>query len=88
MELQTLVLELCQRNGFTAILVTHDVEEAVFMADRVAVLTQRPTRVAEIVPIALPRPRNQLTTREDPRFLELRHHLMTALLGDAVDAGR
>ena len=88
MELQTLVLELCQRNGFTAILVTHDVEEAVFMADRVAVLTQRPTRVAEIVPIALPRPRNQLSTREDPRFLQLRHHLMTALLGDAVDTAR
>jgi NitT/TauT family transport system ATP-binding protein len=88
MELQTLVLELCQRNGFTAILVTHDVEEAVFMADRVAVLTQRPTRVAEIVPIGLPRPRNQLSTREDPRFLQLRHHLMTALLGDAVDTAR
>ena len=88
MELQTLVLELCRQNGFTAILVTHDVEEAVFMADRVAVLTQRPTRVAEIVPIGLERPRNQLTTRENPRFLELRHHLMTALLGDLAEAGR
>jgi NitT/TauT family transport system ATP-binding protein len=64
------------------------VEEAVFMADRVAVLTQRPTRVAEIVPIELERPRNQLTTRENPRFLELRHHLMTALLGDLAEAGR
>jgi len=88
MELQTLVLELCQRNGFTAILVTHDVEEAVFMADRVAVLTNRPTRVAEIVSIDLKRPRHQLGTREQPRFLELRHHLMTALLGDAAEAGR
>jgi len=88
MELQTLVLELCRQNKFTAILVTHDVEEAVFMADRVAVLTQRPTRIAEIVPIELARPRNQLSTRENPRFLELRHHLMTALLGDMVEAAR
>lgn len=88
MELQTLVLELCRRNKFTAILVTHDVEEAVFMADRVAVLTKRPTRVAEVLPIDLERPRHQLGTREQPRFLELRHHLMTALLGDVVEAGR
>lgn len=88
MELQTLVLELCQRNKFTAILVTHDVDEAVFMADRVAVLTKRPTRVAEVLPIELERPRHQLTTRENPRFLELRHHLMTALLGDVAEAGR
>jgi NitT/TauT family transport system ATP-binding protein len=88
MELQSLVLELCHRNGFTAILVTHDIEEAVFMADRVAVLTQRPTRVAEIAPIGLARPRNQLSTREDPRFLKLRHHLMTALLGDTAAAPR
>jgi len=88
MELQTLVLELCRQNKFTAILVTHDVEEAVFMADRVAVLTQRPTRIAEIVPIELARPRNQLSTRENPRFLELRHHLMTALLGDMAEAAR
>jgi NitT/TauT family transport system ATP-binding protein len=88
MELQSLVLDLCRQNKFTAILVTHDVEEAVFMADRVAVLTQRPTRVAEIVPIELARPRSQLSTRENPRFLELRHHLMTALLGDLADAAR
>jgi len=88
MELQTLMLDLCRQNKFTAILVTHDVEEAVFMADRVAVLTQRPTRIAEIVPIELARPRNQLSTRENPRFLELRHHLMTALLGDMVEATR
>jgi NitT/TauT family transport system ATP-binding protein len=88
MELQTLVLELCRQNKFTAILVTHDVEEAVFMADRVAVLTRRPTRTAEIVPIELARPRNQLSTRENPRFLELRHHLMTALLGDMLEAAR
>jgi len=81
MELQSLVLDLWRQNGFTAVLVTHDVEEAVFLADRVAVLSPRPTVVAEIVEVDLPRPRDHLATREDRRFLDLRHYLMTALLG-------
>jgi NitT/TauT family transport system ATP-binding protein len=82
MELQSLVLDLWKQNGFTAVLVTHDVDEAVFLADRVAVLSARPSHISEIVPVDLPRPRDQLETREDSRFLELRHHLMSALLGD------
>jgi NitT/TauT family transport system ATP-binding protein len=82
MELQSLVLDLWQAKGFTAVLVTHDVEEAIFLADRVVVLSGRPSTVSQIVPVPLPRPRNQLTTREDRRFLELRHHLMTSLLGN------
>lgn len=81
MELQSLVLDLWQHSGFTAILVTHDVDEAVFLADRVAVMSARPSHISEIVAVDLPRPRDQLTTREDGRFLELRHHLMSALLG-------
>jgi NitT/TauT family transport system ATP-binding protein len=84
MELQSLVLDLWQAKGFTAVLVTHDVEEAIFLADRVVVLSGRPSTVSQIVPVPLPRPRNQLTTRENRRFLELRHHLMTSLLGSKI----
>jgi NitT/TauT family transport system ATP-binding protein len=84
MELQSLVLDLWQAKGFTAVLVTHDVEEAIFLADRVVVLSGRPSTVSQIVPVPLPRPRNQLTTREDRRFLELRHHLMKSLLGSKI----
>jgi NitT/TauT family transport system ATP-binding protein len=80
MELQSLVLQLWERKKFTAILVTHDVEEAIFLADRVAVLGAKPTALKEIIDVGLPRPRDQLTTREDPRFLKLRHHLTTSLL--------
>jgi NitT/TauT family transport system ATP-binding protein len=89
MELQSLVLDLWQVNRLTAILVTHDVEEAVFMADRVAVLSARPSVVSEVLQVDLPRPRDHLATREDRRFLSLRHHLMTTLLGDmaALHAG-
>ncbi len=81
MELQSLVLELWEREKFTAVLVTHDVEEAVFLADRVAVLSASPTALNEIIDVRLPRPRDQLSTREEPRFLKLRHHLTTSLLG-------
>jgi NitT/TauT family transport system ATP-binding protein len=83
MELQSLILDLWQENRFTAILVTHDVEEAVFLADRVAVLTHRPTTLSEVIEVGLPRPRDQIVTREDKRFLALRHHLMESLLGRA-----
>ena len=80
MELQTLVLQLWERRKFTAILVTHDVEEAIFLADRVAVLSARPTSLKEVIHVDLPRPRDQFTTREDPRFLKLRHHITASLL--------
>lgn len=81
MELQSLLLQLWERRRFTAILVTHDVEEAIFLADRVAVLSARPTALKEIIDVDLPRPREQLATREHPRFLSLRHHITASLLG-------
>jgi NitT/TauT family transport system ATP-binding protein len=79
-ELQTLILELWQKQEFTAVFVTHDVDEAVFLGDRVVVLSARPTSVAQSIPTALPRPRDAITTRELPRFLELRHELLAMLL--------
>ena len=80
LELHGLLLELWRQSRFTAVLVTHDVDEAVFLADRVAVLSPRPARVVRILPNGLPRPRDNLATREDPRFLELRHELLSMLL--------
>jgi NitT/TauT family transport system ATP-binding protein len=80
LDLHALVLDLWQQQRFTAVLVTHDVDEAVFLADRVAVLSQRPSHVAEIVETQLPRPRDNIATRELPRFIELRHHLLEQLL--------
>ena len=75
-DVQDLLLKLAREFKQTCLLVTHDVEEAVYMADRVLVLSQRPTRVVEEIPIALERPRDQLSTREDRRFLEARHHVL------------
>lgn len=65
----------------TTILVTHEIPEAVFMADKVAVMTARPSRVHELIQIDLPRPRN-FATRESPDFgrhVTHIHHLFTSL---------
>lgn len=86
LELQSLVLDLWQKRRFTAVLVTHDVEEAVFLADRVAVMSHRPTTLARVLDVPLPRPRDQITTREDARYLALRHDLMAQMLTRPVDA--
>lgn len=74
-DLQDLLLRLVAERNISALLVTHDIDEAVFMGDRVVVLSTRPARVVEEVTIDLPKPRDQLATKESPRFLELRHHV-------------
>jgi NitT/TauT family transport system ATP-binding protein len=83
MELQALVLELWQKHRLTAVFVTHDVDEAVFLADRVAVLSARPSTVLRSIPTGLPRPRDGITTRELPRLLELRRELLAMIIGRA-----
>jgi NitT/TauT family transport system ATP-binding protein len=83
LELHGLILELWARTGLTILLVTHDVEEAVYLSDRIALLTRRPAQVAEVFANGLPRPRKPVESREDPRFLALRHELLTRLLQPA-----
>ncbi|MBL0371873.1 ABC transporter ATP-binding protein [Rhizobium sp. KVB221] len=78
-DMQDLLLELAERFQQTCILVTHDVDEAVYMADRVVVLTRRPTRVDHDIVVDLGKKRDQITTREDARFLEIRHDVMAAI---------
>jgi NitT/TauT family transport system ATP-binding protein len=58
----------------SVIFVTHDIGEAIFLADRVLVMTPRPGRIEEIVDVDLPRPRT-VETRESPRFLALAAHV-------------
>jgi NitT/TauT family transport system ATP-binding protein len=74
-DLEDLTLRLRHEFGVTIVFVTHDIDEAVYLADRVIALTERPTRVQEIVDIPLPRPRDQLTTKELPDFARLRAHV-------------
>jgi NitT/TauT family transport system ATP-binding protein len=74
--MQSELVSLWQRTGFSALLVTHDVEEALFMANRVIVLTDRPAAIKADVEVDLPYPRH----RGDPRLIELRRQVV-GLLG-------
>lgn len=81
LELHAIVQDLWQQHGFTAVLVTHDADEAVFLADRIVVLSPRPSHVVRVLETGLPRPRDRLETPELPRYLALRHELLAMLLG-------
>jgi NitT/TauT family transport system ATP-binding protein len=71
-DLEDLILQVWQRFGVTLLFVTHDIDESVYLGQRVVVLSSAPTRVVEDITIDLPPARDQLTTRGDPRFAELR----------------
>jgi len=83
LDLQNLILDIQATRALTILLVTHDVEEAIYLADRVALLSARPTQLTRIVETHLPRPRDAIATREDPRFLALRHDLLASLMARA-----
>ena len=81
LDLQSLILDIWHRQqGLTAVLVTHDVDEAVYLADRIALLTRQPSHVSKIFETGLPRPRHPIRTREHPIFLKYRHQLLNLLL--------
>lgn len=81
LDLQALVLDIWQKSeDLTILFVTHDVEEAVYLSDRIAVLTRRPSSISRVVEPGLPRPRHAVETREDPVFLRHRHDLLNTLL--------
>ena len=67
-DLQDVVLEVWRTHDATVLFVTHDIDEAVYLADRVVVLTRPPTSVAREVAIDLPRPRDQVETRASRAF--------------------
>jgi NitT/TauT family transport system ATP-binding protein len=73
--LQDEVLSLVRASAATVIFVTHDLEEAIYLGDRVIGLSPHPGRIGIELAIDLPRPRDQLTTRENPEFLRLRREL-------------
>ena len=73
--MQSELVDLWQRAGFTTLLVTHDVEEALFMATRVIVFSERPARIKADIPVDRPYPRH----RGDQRLAELRRELLELL---------
>jgi NitT/TauT family transport system ATP-binding protein len=80
LSLEMMVLDVWERLPVSILFVTHDIEEAIFLSDRVLVLSQRPSSVIANLTVDLPRPRDPLKTKELPRFLELREEIY-ALVG-------
>jgi NitT/TauT family transport system ATP-binding protein len=71
-DLEDLIRVVWQKFGVTILFVTHDIDEAVYLGQRVLVLSNSPTVVQDDLVVDLPAERDQLTTRSDPRFTELR----------------
>ena len=83
MLMQELLMRIWETHRLTVLFVTHDVEEAVTISDRVLVMSNRPGRVKEEVPVELPRPRT-LDLQETPGFLRLRHRILASIREEAV----
>jgi NitT/TauT family transport system ATP-binding protein len=81
-DLEDLVLRVREQFGITILFVTHDIDESVYLSDRVIVLTHSPTEVKETVPVDLPLPRDQLATKELPEFSHLRAHVYRLIKRD------
>jgi nitrate ABC transporter ATP-binding subunit len=82
-ELQEVLLEIWERENTTTIMVTHDVDEAIFLSDRVVMMTNGPAaKVGDIMPVHLPRPRHRRDVIDHPDYYRLRGRLMDFLEGN------
>ena len=79
-ELQQVLIELWRKNKITALMVTHDVDEALFLSDRIVCMTNGPeAEVGDILEVNFPRPRERKAVMEHPDYYKLREHLITFL---------
>jgi nitrate/nitrite transport system ATP-binding protein len=79
-ELQEVLMDVWKRSRVTAICVTHDVDEAILLADRVVMMTNGPNaRIGKVMKVDLPRPRTRRALLEHPRYYEYRSELLTFL---------
>lgn len=86
-ELQDLMLKLWKELGLTILLVTHDLDEALYVAQKVIILSRPPATVLEILNVEIPYPRNQLSSRSNPIYLSLRERLYATLVSQALSDG-
>jgi len=84
--MQAELLKILARAGKTALFITHQIDEAIFLADRVVVFSARPARVKEVITVDLPKTRN-LEVRLQPRFRELYNHVWRLIQDESARAG-
>ena len=78
-DLEDLILRVRKTYGMTIVVVTHDIDEAVYMSDRVVVLGGTPTTVREVVDVPLGAERDQFVTKSQPEYIHLRNRVLTAV---------
>jgi NitT/TauT family transport system ATP-binding protein len=81
--MQELLTRIWEAHKLTVLFITHDVDEAVYISDRVVVMTNQPGRLKEEVAITLPRPRT-IEVQETPAFLALRHRILTSIREESL----
>ena len=86
-DLEDLIRDIWHQLGVTVLFVTHDIDESVYLGERVIVLSSSPTVVQEDIAIDLPDERDQLGTRSMPRFTELRGHVYEQIQRAKEEAG-
>jgi NitT/TauT family transport system ATP-binding protein len=84
-DLEDLVLRVREEFAVTILFVTHDIDESVYLSDRVVVLTHAPTEVKEMIDVDLPFPRDQIATKELPDFTHLRGHVYRLIKRELVE---
>ena len=75
LELEDTLLNLWAALKTTILFITHDIEEAIYLSDRIWVLSQRPSQIIDEIHIDFPRPRDQVATRAERRFMEIRNDI-------------
>ena len=83
-QLQSELLETWERDQKTCFFITHDVDEAIILAQRVIIMSARPGRIKDIVDIDIPYPRTQ-ETKMTPRFLELKNHIWSLVYQEYLE---
>jgi NitT/TauT family transport system ATP-binding protein len=84
LELEDTVLQLWEELRTTVLFITHDIEEAVYLSDRILLLSRRPSRIIEELPVDFDRPRNQVMTRSQPRFMEIRNRIYQRIRNESA----
>ncbi len=83
-DLEDLLMTIQEQLGITVLVVTHDIDESVYLADQIVVLSKPPSDVAEVIDVGLERPRNHLRTKTSKEFIDIRAQV-TELLRPSVN---
>lgn len=85
--MQEELLRILETEKKTMIFVTHSIDEAILLGDRIVMMSRRPGRIREIIPVNIPRPRKIISVRSNPRYIELRGSLWEMLKQDLDNDG-